>query len=74
LPEEYRSTLLLVDIEEMTYEEAAAALECPVGTIRSRLSRARHLLQAALATYARERGLRKKGDASARPVKAGTRL
>ncbi|HKA56177.1 MAG TPA: sigma-70 family RNA polymerase sigma factor [Candidatus Binatia bacterium] len=72
LPEEYRSTLLLVDVEEMTYEEAAAALECPIGTVRSRLSRARRLLQAALATYARQRGLKKKGEAS--PAKAGTRL
>ncbi|HEV8714331.1 MAG TPA: sigma-70 family RNA polymerase sigma factor [Candidatus Binatia bacterium] len=74
LPEEYRSTLLLVDIEEMTYEEAAAVLECPIGTIRSRLSRARRLLQAALATYARERGLVKEGVSSALPAKAGTRL
>jgi len=74
LPEEYRSTLLLVDIEEMTYEEAAAALECPVGTIRSRLSRARRLLQAALATYARERGLVKEDVPSVLPAKAGTRL
>jgi RNA polymerase sigma-70 factor, ECF subfamily len=75
LPEEYRSTLLLVDIEEMTYEEAAAVLECPIGTVRSRLSRARRMLQAALATYARERGLLKPaGDTSALPAKAGTRL
>jgi len=75
LPEEYRSTLLLVDIEEMTYEEAAAMLECPIGTVRSRLSRARRMLQAALATYARERGLLKPaGDTSALPAKAGTRL
>lgn len=75
LPEEYRSTLLLVDIEELTYEEAAAVLECPIGTIRSRLSRARRLLQAALATYARERGLMKaEGISSALPAKAGTRL
>src|SRR5713226_5467457 len=51
LPEEYRSTLLLVDIEELTYEEAAAVLGCPIGTVRSRLSRARRLLQQALAAY-----------------------
>ena len=35
LPEEYRSAILLVDVEELTYEEAAAALGCPVGTIPS---------------------------------------
>ncbi len=75
LPAEYRSTFLLVDIEELTYEEAAAMLECPIGTVRSRLSRARRMLQVALATYARERGLTKPaGDASASPTKAGTRL
>jgi RNA polymerase sigma-70 factor (ECF subfamily) len=56
LPEEYRSTLLLVDIEELTYEEAATALGCPIGTVRSRLSRARRLLRAALTAYARDRG------------------
>jgi RNA polymerase sigma-70 factor (ECF subfamily) len=56
LPEEFRSTLLLVDIEDMTYEEAAAVLRCPIGTVRSRLSRARRMLQGALSNYARERG------------------
>jgi len=75
LPEEYRSTLLLVDIEEMTYEEAADVLECPIGTVRSRLSRARRLLQAALTTYAQERGLMKAESASSElPAKTGTRL
>ncbi len=56
LPEEYRSTLVLVDIEELTYEEAAAILGCPIGTVRSRLSRARRLLRTALTAYARGRG------------------
>jgi RNA polymerase sigma-70 factor, ECF subfamily len=56
LPEEYRTTLVLVDVEELTYEEAAAALDCPVGTVRSRLSRARRQLALALADYARELG------------------
>ncbi len=60
LPEEYRSTLLLVDIEELSYEEAAAVLRCPIGTVRSRLSRARRRLQTALSTYARRRGVDKK--------------
>ncbi len=59
LPEEYRSTLLLVDIEDLSYEEAAKALGCPIGTVRSRLSRARRLLQKALIDYARERGYTK---------------
>jgi RNA polymerase sigma factor, sigma-70 family len=75
LPEEYRSTLLLVDIEELTYEEAAAVLGCPIGTVRSRLSRARRFLQAALFTYARKRGyLKDAGSASALSAKAGAKL
>jgi RNA polymerase sigma-70 factor, ECF subfamily len=44
LPENYREALVLCDLQEMSYEEAAAALECPVGTVRSRLHRARALL------------------------------
>ena len=59
LPEEYRSTLLLVDIEQCNYEEAAKALGCPIGTILSRLSRARRLLHQALKDYAQKKGLLK---------------
>lgn len=44
LPEAFRAALVLIDIEGLTYEEAAAALACPVGTVRSRLSRARRSL------------------------------
>jgi RNA polymerase sigma-70 factor, ECF subfamily len=44
LPENYREALVLCDLQEMSYEEAAAMLECPVGTVRSRLHRARALL------------------------------
>jgi RNA polymerase sigma-70 factor, ECF subfamily len=56
LPEEYRTALILVDIEELSYDEAARVLECPIGTVRSRLSRARHRLRRVLAEYAREHG------------------
>ncbi len=56
LPEEYRVTLLLVNVEELTYEEAAQILACPIGTVRSRLSRARRMMQVALRDYAREKG------------------
>ncbi len=52
LPEWYRAAVLLVDVEELTYDEAAAALECPVGTVRSRLARGRRLLFLALRDYA----------------------
>ncbi len=78
LPEEYRSTLLLVDIEELTYEEAATVLGCPIGTVRSRLARARRLLRAALVAYARDRGyMREKKLLNEQAVplpKTGTKL
>lgn len=45
LPEEQRSVLLLVGLEGMRYEEVAAVLDVPVGTIRSRLSRGRETLR-----------------------------
>ena len=48
LPEDYREVLVLCDLEEMDYAEAAEALGCPVGTIRSRLHRARGLLSGKL--------------------------
>lgn len=44
LPEPYRQTLVLHHLEGLPYEEAAEMLGCPVGTIRSRLARARELL------------------------------
>lgn len=53
LPDEFRTAVLLVDVEELTYEEAASVMGCAVGTVRSRLFRARRLLAAALASFAR---------------------
>jgi RNA polymerase sigma-70 factor (ECF subfamily) len=44
LPVLYRDAVVLCDLEEMSYEEAARAMGCPVGTVRSRLHRARGLL------------------------------
>jgi RNA polymerase sigma-70 factor, ECF subfamily len=44
LPEGYREVVVLCELEEMSYEEAAAALGCPVGTVRSRLHRGRAIL------------------------------
>jgi RNA polymerase sigma-70 factor (ECF subfamily) len=56
LPEAFRQVVMLVDVGELSYEEAAAAIGCAVGTVRSRLFRARKYLFAALLTYAREEG------------------
>ena len=44
LPENYREVVVLCELEEMSYEEAASVLDCPVGTVRSRLHRARAML------------------------------
>lgn len=57
LPEVYRSALVLVDVQGFPYAEAAEILEVPVGTVRSRLSRARSRLKESLWEHARERGL-----------------
>ena len=51
LPPVFREALVLCDLQELPYAEAAAVLECPVGTVRSRLSRGRSLLAAALSAY-----------------------
>ena len=56
LPEDFGAAVLLVDVEEMSYEEAAAVLNCPVGTLRSRLFRARRVLFVELREYARKLG------------------
>jgi RNA polymerase sigma-70 factor (ECF subfamily) len=44
LPAVYREAVVLCDLEESTYEDAATVLECPVGTVRSRLNRGRAML------------------------------
>jgi RNA polymerase sigma-70 factor, ECF subfamily len=56
LPEGLRLSVLLVDVEEYSYAEAAEVLGVPVGTVRSRLSRARFALHERLVSVAREKG------------------
>ncbi len=51
IPEEFRAPILLVDMGDFTYAEAAEVLSCPIGTVRSRLSRGRRLLQKQLSGY-----------------------
>lgn len=57
LPEPHRSILVLVDLEDMSYEEAAGVLGIPLGTVRSRLYRARRHVQEALLEHARDLGI-----------------
>jgi RNA polymerase sigma-70 factor, ECF subfamily len=54
--EPYRTTLILRDVEEMSYEEIAEVLEISLGTVKSRLTRGREALRQRLAPYVREVG------------------
>ncbi len=56
VPEPYRTTLILRDLEEMSYEEIAELLEISLGTVKSRLTRGRDALRQRLAPYVREVG------------------
>jgi len=49
LPTTYREVVVLCDLQDASYEDAAAALDCPVGTVRSRLNRGRTMLAQKLA-------------------------
>ncbi|MDX5445998.1 MAG: sigma-70 family RNA polymerase sigma factor [Zoogloeaceae bacterium] len=57
LPEAHRTVVVLVDMEGCSYAEAAALLHVPIGTVRSRLARARSALQRGLWAQARAAGL-----------------
>jgi RNA polymerase sigma-70 factor (ECF subfamily) len=57
LPDDFRTVVILSDIEGLTYEEIAEFVECPIGTVRSRLHRGRKLLQARLYEYAKRQGM-----------------
>lgn len=61
LPRDLRATFLLSAVEDLKYREIADALGCPLGTVMSRLFRARRLLQDRLAAYAAEAGARVAG-------------
>jgi RNA polymerase sigma-70 factor (ECF subfamily) len=57
LPELHREVVLLVDVEGFSYKDAADVLGVPIGTVMSRLHRARRQLQRSLYDYARESGI-----------------
>jgi RNA polymerase sigma-70 factor (ECF subfamily) len=61
LPEHYRVVVALADVEGLKYGEIAEALDVPIGTVRSRLARARGALQRALWNVARDHGLQTSG-------------
>ena len=57
LPAEFREAILLVDVEELSYQEVSGVLEIPIGTVKSRVSRGRAILRDALTNFAKERGI-----------------
>ncbi len=69
LPYDYRMVVLLADLEDFSYKEIADILDCPVGTVMSRLYRGRKLLEKALLKYARQHGYIR----GAEPTKMRTR-
>jgi RNA polymerase sigma factor (sigma-70 family) len=60
LPEEYRLPLVLFYVEELSYRELAEVLECPMGTVMSRLFRGRKIIERELWEYAKQKGLIKR--------------
>ena len=69
LPYDYRMVVILADLEDFSYKEIAEILDCPVGTVMSRLYRGRKLLEKALLRYARQHGYIR----GAEPTKMRTR-
>ncbi len=57
LPDEFRQAVLLVDVEELSYQEVSGVLNVAIGTIKSRVSRGRAMLRDRLAGFAKEHGI-----------------
>ena len=67
LPEDFRTVIILSDIEGFTYEEIADFVDIPVGTVRSRVHRARKMMYAQLYDYAKDKGfVEKKNQAKSK--------
>ena len=78
IPPEFRTAVVLCDVEGFSYKEIADIMECPVGTVMSRLYRGRRLLKKALQEFAIERCIVRRGDTDHQPddasVPAGARV
>jgi RNA polymerase sigma-70 factor (ECF subfamily) len=57
VPSDFRMVVLLADLQDFSYKEIAEIMDCPIGTVMSRLYRGRRLLQKQLVDYAVERGV-----------------
>lgn len=62
IPPNYSQVVMLADVEDFSYKEIADALQVPIGTVMSRLSRGRALLRAELAEYAEGYGIKRKQE------------
>jgi RNA polymerase sigma-70 factor (ECF subfamily) len=65
VPDDFRTAVLLSDLEGLSYQEIADATQVPIGTVRSRIARGRALLRKELETYALQEGLIKATDLDA---------
>mgnify|MGYP000147402921 CR=1 FL=1 len=59
LPIDFKIVIILCDLEEFTYEEMSKILDIPIGTVRSRLHRARNILRNKLLQYAKSKGFKR---------------
>lgn len=72
LPDEYKTAVILYDLQGLSYQEVADALSIPLGTVRSRLARGRRILQKSLWEHAVDAGLvTEKGEVAAAPDSSG---
>lgn len=62
IPQQYREVMVLVDVQEFSYKEAAETLNIPQGTVMSRLNRGRKLLRIELAEYSQAYGVQPAGE------------
>jgi RNA polymerase sigma-70 factor (ECF subfamily) len=71
LPYDYRMAVVLCDLEDFAYKEIADIMDCPVGTVMSRLHRGRRLLQKQLRDYAVREGIVKEAEVIPFPTAKG---
>src|SRR3954462_15385032 len=71
VPQDFRMAVILADLEDFSYKEIAEIMDCPAGTVMSRLYRGRKTLQGLLYEYAVEQGIVRGGAAAAEPQGPG---
>jgi RNA polymerase sigma-70 factor (ECF subfamily) len=71
LPDDFRQAVIMADLEDMSYKEIADAMNCPLGTVMSRLYRGRKLLREKLFEYAKDRRIIREDDGAEAEAQAG---